>query len=338
MHPITDNKVKLIVGILMFAGVLWNSRLRAVNDQSILGTIQAAKALENSGEWLQAKQIYKSLLRQCPGHPLVAAQFFNCCLNLRQFDEALSFAELRLRQDKANVYWAAMRGRVLFKMGRESEALRAWNRLLASNGTDETFYRTVADAMIQEKLFDEAVAVFLQGRKKLGKGDSFAADIGDLYEAATDYGKAAVEWLRYLDAHPEQSDTIKNRLSRFPKTEPVTKRVFDLLQKNVSRHPDRVNILDLYMLYCQQTDRYGEALKFVKELDEKSDPKKRGFFLLRYAEQALQSGAYEQSRHAYESLLKEYPDFPQKTEIVFGLARCCKLERKPRMPSIIMIR
>jgi tetratricopeptide (TPR) repeat protein len=330
MNLITRKKVKIIAGILLSAGLLWNLRLRAGNEQNILSTLQAAKTLEDSGEWLQAKQIYESLLRQVPGHPLIATQFFNCCLNLRQFEEALSFAELRQRQENADIYWASMRGRVLFKMGRESEAIREWNRLLASNRIDEAIYRTVADAMTKEKLYDEAAAVFLQGRKKFGKRDFFAADLAELYEASTDYVKAAEEWLRYLDAHPEQSDMFKNRLSKFPTTESVTKKIVDLFQQNVSRNPDRVDILDLYMQYCLQTNRLDEALRLARESDKKRDPKKRGSFLLQFAEQALQSGAHEQSRHAFESFIKEYPNFPQKTAIALGLAQCYKLERRAK--------
>jgi tetratricopeptide (TPR) repeat protein len=326
MHPIKGKKAVRIACILLSAGLSWNSGVRAGNEQGILGALQAAKALEDSGEWVQAKQIYESLLRQVPDHPLVAAQFFNCCLNLRQFDEALAFVGVLQRQENANSYWAAMRGRVLFKMGRGSEALREWNRLLASDQMNEAIYRTVANAMIQEKLYDDAAAVFLQGRKKLGKRDCFAVDLADLYEAATDYVKAAEEWLRFLDDHPEQADMIKNRLSQFPKTEAVTRKIIDFFRQNFSRNPDRVDLLDFYMQYCMQTDRFDEALRLAKESDKKSDLKNRGFFLLRFAEQALQSGAYEQSRAGFESLLKDYPDFPQKTTILIGLAQCCKLE------------
>jgi tetratricopeptide (TPR) repeat protein len=316
------------MGVLLFTVVFWNTHISTSNDQNILNTLQTAQALENAGEWIQAKRIYESLLSQSPNHPQVFSRVLDCCLKLRQYEEALSLVELRLQQEKTNAYLTAMRGRLLFKMGHELEGFREWNNLLASNRMDDTIYCIVADAMIQEQLFDEAIGVYQRGRKNLGDRDSFTVNLADLYETKMEYGKAAEEWLHYLDGHPGQSDIVQNRFARFPKTEPAVKEVVDLFQIIVKRHPDRVDVLNLVMQYFLQVDRYQEALAIAKELEKKSDPKKRGFILMQYADQALQSGYAKQARQAYEIILKEYPDFSGKNAIALGLARCYRSEKK----------
>ena len=160
--------------ILLFLILFRAMDASAGTEQELLAQIQTARALEDAGEWTRALSIYEMLNRQQPDHPLVLDGYFECCLKMKKYDKAFGAVEKRLSNHAEDIHASCLRGRVFARSGRKTEAIEAWNRLLASHLKEEAVYRSVADAMNREQLPAEAVLVYAKGRKMTGRTDAFA--------------------------------------------------------------------------------------------------------------------------------------------------------------------
>ena len=313
--------------ILLFPILFRAVEASAGTEQELLAQIQTARALEDAGEWTRALSIYEMLNRQRSDHPLVLEGYFECCLKMKKYDEAFAAVEKHLSNHAEDIHVSCLRGRVFARSGRKTEAIEAWNRLLASHPKEEAVYRSVADAMNQEQLPSEAVLVYAKGRKMTGRPDAFALELSFLHETQSEYGKAAKELMAYFRSQPDQGDHVQSRLARFPKNESVSNELFNIFSKMPDIQSGNERFFGLFVQYALLSGKYSDAFNATKDIEGRAATKNKGIALLQLANEASTSGSYPEAEKTYREILNQYPDFAKKAELYFGLAKCCQAQK-----------
>lgn len=292
--------------------------------------LRLAEELERGGQGEAALNVYEQLYNQNPEDVVVFNLLRDSLIRMQRYQRALDIIERRQQKYPDDPTLWVSRGQVLHKMGRQDEALKVWYAVLNRHSQNSSVYVTVANAMILERLFDEAADVYLLGRKKIGNKDIFVFHLANLYGARMDYEKAADELVGYLDRHPEQASIIQNQLAAYPQTDRVI-RIIEKKLKNVmaSRPEDprlRQVLADVYL----RAGRYHEGLQLTLEIERLTEKKKQGEALFSFGQAAFRSGAPQEAEKAFMEILTSYNHVTFKDGVLFALAQCYEVQEKFR--------
>ena len=302
----------------------------AGQDQEIGRQILLARAYEDAGELIRAREIYERIYLADPENPAVLDPYFECCLKLRNYEEALSVVDRRLSRHADDVHAACLRARAFARSGSKTRALQEWNRICGLRPKDESIYRAVAGSMIREQLTEEAVRIYKKGREEAAAPESFALELSSLYELSGDFGNAALELLAYFRRHPDRRDEVQNRFARFPKTASESGQLFRQMKKRPEILAGNEWLFRLFLQSAFSSGNDDPVFEFTEALERQGGAAKKGNSLFLLAEEAFQSARYPTAEKAYRVILKNYPDFPRKAAVNFGLARCFQSQKKYR--------
>ncbi|MEJ2535553.1 MAG: hypothetical protein P8048_00575, partial [Calditrichia bacterium] len=106
-------------------------------------------------------------------------------------------------------------GNILYRKGEHQKALDLWQQIIRQDPTRLNLYTQIADAMVQNRLLDEAVYIYMQGTHNIPRSEFLYQNIAGLYQSRLMYVEAAKYYLKYLDANPNQQQFIFNRILSF---------------------------------------------------------------------------------------------------------------------------
>jgi tetratricopeptide (TPR) repeat protein len=289
-----------------------------------------ASEYERLGDFEQALRIYTKLYQQDSNDNVVADAIQRVLIEQKRYDEAIKFINQRLLQ-RYDLRVHSELGNVLYKMGDEKAASDTWNVIIQKNEGNPNVYQFVARMMIQNRLLDEAIQVFQQGRKKLHDDDLFTLDLAGLYAARLDYRKATKEYLRYLSQNPSQYAYIELNLNRFTSEEPeALADVIQVLKEFLGRAPEQLNYRKLLVSTYLSVAAFDQAFAEIIELDAREAVTKKknegGEMLFEFANYALQDGNYSFAEQSFKLLLQRYPQSVYAERARFGLARSLQLQ------------
>jgi tetratricopeptide (TPR) repeat protein len=310
--------------------LLGTMEISAGQDQEMMRQVQLARAYEDAGEWPRAREIYDRLYHQAPENTMVLDLFFECCLTLKSYEEALAAVDRRLLNHADDIHAGCLRGRALARSGRKAQAIQEWSRLFEIHPKEESVYRAVADAMVRENLLEEAVRTYEKGRKTIGSPDAFALEISFLYETSGNYGKAASELMDYYRSHPDRGDDVRVRFGRFPRNESVSNELFKCMKRMPEVQSGSGWLFRLFLQYAFLSNNDADAFRFTEDLEGRGETRKSGYPLFLLAEEASASGHFSEAEKAYREILRKYPDFPKKAELSLGIARCLQAQKNYR--------
>ncbi len=301
--------------------------------QSTNQKLRLAQELENSGQWKEAQNIYETLYSKMPGNIVVFNRLKNLYLRTRSYQKALELVEKQRMVYPNNLSLDIAYAQVIYKMGRHEEAVKEWMNILDQWPKQSSVYRAVANAMIQERLLDKAINVYLLGRRRLNKNDLFTFDLANLYGLRMEYGKATDELLDYLKIHPHHFTLIENMLLTYPRADRVIKKIIHKIKEAIASRPKDAGLRKILVSIYLRAGRYKEGFKAAEELEKLTEKKKQGETLFRFGEETFRAGAPEEAEKAYREILRFYPDFSQIDRVLFGLARCYEAQNKFRQAA-----
>lgn len=301
---------------------------RGVNAQDISQKLRTAIELERSGRWTEAKEIYEELYRARSMDSVVFNRLKDLYLLAHEYEKAKAIVEERRQIQPKNPSLDVYLGEIDFKMGKQDAALRRWKDVLDRYPEHVSAYQDVASAMMVERLLDEAVDVYLLGRKRMGTPDLFALQLANLYAAKIEYEKATRELLQYWETYPMQFAYIESQVLQFPKTDRVIREVTEPLREVMVRHPKDLDLRRILVNFFLQAGRYEEGFQATLDLERLTDEKKQGEALFLFGQQALRSGAPKEAERAYEEILESYPHFVSSERVLLGLAQVYEAQER----------
>ncbi|MCJ7812406.1 tetratricopeptide repeat protein [bacterium] len=299
-----------------------------VVSQDIDERLQYAQQLEKSGQLLEAMLIYEGLYQRYPNNETVFNQLRKMYLDRREYGKTIDLIETHQRIKPGDPGLEIYLAQVYFRMGEEEEAHKRWNQLVDRYPKQAYVYQMVANAMAEERLWDDAIDIYLLGRNRIGTDDLFVFDLANLYGAKIEYGKATEELIRYLTVNSQSGTLVESQILRYPKTERIINDIVKQFEKAIDADPSNLEFRRILVSVYLNASRYQEGFIATCELEMLTEQEKQGEALFRFGNEAFQSGEKETAEKAYIEILKYYPHFNAKEYVLFDLAHCYEAQNR----------
>lgn len=287
-------------------------------DESADGRLRLADQYLRAGETDRALALLEDLYAAEPS-ALVYARLLAAYTEARRFDEAAALVERRIAEEGPSPSLLADRGAALHRAGRADEAEAAWAEAVAAAPGAEMTYRLVATAIANEGRYDRAVAVFRQGRERLGDPALFQAEVAHVCGLGADYACAADEYLALLAAQPDAVSMVQARLARLLEGPGAADAFRTALDRAVRRDPLNRAYRELSAWTAVEAGEWTVALDANVAIDRLE--REEGESLFGFAEAALTGGAFAEAERAFDLIVTQHPDGPLAPLALLGRAR-----------------
>jgi tetratricopeptide (TPR) repeat protein len=306
--------VKLLFIFLLFTGSAIPLAAQQADPQ-----IRLARVLEDNQQYEQALELYQNLHHKNPGNFEIISGIKQCSLALQKYEELISFYENIIKTNPANSVWKIDLAEVYYLNNQKQKALELWWAEIKKDPKNIAPYRLSAMAMINQRLYDEAIAVYGQALQQIEGQSNLYLDIGNLYKQQLQYGQAAEQYLNYFNSNPQQKQFLQRQILNLCDEPGQVPAVIQSLEKYLALHPQQNDVREtLAGLFLKEKD-YEHAFTIYKTLDQKAT---RGKYLLNFAAEAYNNHAYEYAISAYQALQAGFPDSPYKIQSDFEMGRC----------------
>lgn len=281
--------------------------------------LRLAQSYERAGDWERAVPIYESLLQSDPRNIVYYDALRRGYLQLKDYEKAIGLIESRLMAEKDSPHLLSALGGAYYLMGDEHRADSLWQTVIRRDSKNPSVYRLIAGQLMEYRLYDRAIDVFLQARRETGDPHLFLADLANLYGAFQQYDRATEEFVQLLILQPRQLNDIQSRMSMVlsrPGSIPAAREV---IRRSLEHHGDLVPLRQLYAWVLMEDGAYREALEQYRQIDRLAGG--RGTEMLKFARRALDEGQYQIAAAAFQDALDAGPPANILPEIRFGQAR-----------------
>jgi len=283
-----------------------------------------AQDYERNGAIDRAAEIYATLFQEDPRHQGYYQGVLRTFTQLRRFDQLVPLIERRLAAT-GELQTRAELGKAYYRSGDETKARAVWNEMLAGSPAAAA-YSFVGAAMVENQLINDAVQVYLQGRRSLHQPGAFVFELASIYGARKEFEAATDEYLRYLSSNPRQLPFIQGKISELLTVEEAMPRVAASLSAALPHFKPPILIHRLLAAVHMQAKDYARALEAFKtverlQLTGELDKTTPGSELYNFAEQAREAGAQVSAAAAYQAIASEIPASPFWLPAQFGLAQ-----------------
>ncbi|MFQ5707102.1 MAG: tetratricopeptide repeat protein [bacterium] len=316
----------LTLGLLLVP-ICWRfdpAPLYSQTRQQLSSQLRIAQNYERRGNYESALRIFKNLYDLVPGNQLYYEGVKRNLLRLNRFDELITIIKARLDKNDDVRSWADL-GNVYYKKGLPEEGRKIWAQLLAEHSHKKAVYVYVAQAMLQNRLYEEAIEVYKLARTNLKQDDIFVFELADIYVLRLNYKLATLEYLKYLERYPRQFTTIETRIARYTKEPEDARAVASILREAISSTRQefyvRKLLANLYLRY-KDFDKSFEQYKILEKMKKPfaGRDKSPGRELFHYAELARIAKDYQHARQAYSLIINDHKSSPYKVRAEYGLA------------------
>lgn len=281
--------------------------------------LRLAQGFERSGDWERAVPIYESLLQSDPRNIVYYDALRRGYLQLKEYQKAIGLIEHRRMAERDGPHLVSTLGGVYYLMGDERRADSLWQTVIRSDPKNPSVYRLIASQLMEYRLYDRAIDVFLQARKETGDPHLFLADLANLYGAFQQYDRATEEFVQLLILQPRQLNDVQSRMAMIltrPGSVPAAREV---IHRSLERHADLVPLRQLYAWVLMEDRAYREALVQYRQIDRLAGG--RGAELVKFAQRALEEGQYQIAAAAFQDALDAGPPSNVLPVIKLGQAR-----------------
>ncbi len=311
----------VVLSLLFF----WTSFSRAQMPKTGVEASQyrLARQFEQLGQYDQAAAIYKSLSTNYPQNVTYFEGLRRNLLRAKKYDELVTVIQNRLLVRPADVQLEAQLGDVYFQMGLEEQAYRVWQRLLKKFPGNVAVYRVVASAMLQNRLFDKAIQVYLQGRAQRKDPSLFALELAQLYAYQQLYPQAVEEYLRFVKKMPYQLGYVQAMIARLPLDKTTYPEVEKTLKSWVKKNKRNLLAHKILAGFYQSFGNYNAALDEYLTIESLKGNNKKftpGSDLYRFALDMVHEKEYAVAEKAFQELLTRFPAFNKKDQAEYYLA------------------
>lgn len=291
----------------------------AQNDNvSLQNRYRLAKSYEQAGDYDKAESLYAELLSIQPWNIQYVRSLNDLYLTQKKYNQSIELLQSRLNSNPNDISSYGLLGSTFYEMGQNDKAFETWDKALEINHGSINNYRIVANFAVENRAFEKAIEILLEGKKLSKDPHNFSYDLANLYSATLNFKAAVNEYCEILKAQPLQLQTIENRIANIFASNNDAVPIITTVKEWVNRENLQVHKELLAYLYISN-DQYDEGLKTVKELENETDGK--GRMLYNFAQEAFRNKEYASAAKAYELIINDFENSPFSAQAEIGYAR-----------------
>jgi tetratricopeptide (TPR) repeat protein len=280
-----------------------------------------AQILERNESYEQALKIYKNLYIQDPSNTIVIDAIVRCRFALNQYDDLVSFLkEVRIRnENNFKIDWSIELAEAYFLNNQKEEALLTWRSLIEENNDEKEIYRAVAESMVNLRLFNEAIGIYLNALKDSRDSYYLHIGIGNLYKAIFEFGKAAEHYLAYFSYFPDSKLMLQRHILSLTSKDEEIAPVIASLESYINEHSENNIVKEILAGLYIKYRHFDKAYEIYQSLGKKD---MKGKYLFDFALVAFNNSAFIFSMKAYQDLINNFPESRFLEQAKFGIGKC----------------
>jgi tetratricopeptide (TPR) repeat protein len=281
--------------------------------------LRLAQQMEEAGEWERAVSLYQNLYRSMQSNSVVIDGLQRSYAQRKQYDSAIVIIQRWIAREPNNINAMANLGGLYYDSGHEQQADSIWNAIVIVDPHNANLYRFVAAEMMEHRLYDKSIAMYVRGRKASGNEATFAQELGMLYAALQNYTDATREYMRLIGAMPNQLATVQAYIGQMLSGPGALALVLRVVADAVNSSSDDLALRRLYAWLLMEEKNFTEALGQYRVIDQRSNA--RGLELFNFAQRLYQEHASAVAVEAYKEVIISYPQQSFFVLAKFGYAR-----------------
>ena len=300
-----NNRIWTIFGFLALI-IVGSQNARAdftfPNPDQLNNDLRNVAIMIQGGDFQSAISYLDKLNNSSPDDPKILALYKVAYNEAKLFPELEKVIRKQLSKTPDDPSLLAELGEARYLQKDETGADSLWNLALEKGKSSEAIYRTVADTKLRYGLYDDAVSIYLRGRKNLGKPDLFSFELAGIYEAQREYGKAVDEYLIQSTDMADKLSFIEIKVRGFIEDSASVDEIVKTINKNIALTPERTELYEILGEIYIKKGQMDEALQCYKTIGSKQ--KDDGQSLVRFAGRCYDSKAYTTAINAADEYLK----------------------------------
>ena len=280
-----------------------------------------ALALEQANDFEHALKLYEDLAASDPANPVYGDAVQRLLIQLKRYDEAVSFINSRLRRTPGDLSLLVGLGTVYYRSGKEREAYTAWESVIDASPANPNVYRMVAGAELENRLVDKAVSTYQRGRDAVKDPMMFTLEIAQLQVASMNFTGATSEYLRWFEHNPSQINFVENRLSAFT-SKPDGRQSAINVVRDALRQTENAGMYEVLGWLYIEGKEWDKAYDAYQSIDRLSGSNGAG--LAAFGDRALDEREYSIAVKAYKAALDETLSNQRRPSVMFGYASALK--------------
>jgi tetratricopeptide (TPR) repeat protein len=295
----------------------------AQTPQQSAQQLRLAQDFERMGQFDRAAEIYQTLFNGDPRNGNYYFGLKRALLQLRRFDDLTAAINRRLEL-MDDLTARVDLGDIDFKRGQAAKAQAMWKELLQKYPQPGA-YALVANTLVENRAYDEAMQMYLEARQQLRNPALFVLELANLYTLRLNYAAATAEYLRFLEANPRQFPFVQSKMNEMTRDD--AKNLAAVAKAIEAALPQSAQAASLHRLLAgifMQGKEYGRSLQAYQTLERLSsaaDKANVGSEIFSFAEQARNAGAFAFAEQAYQIILRDLSNSPYLLPAQFGFGQ-----------------
>ena len=302
--------------MLMLCLVLASSATAQQSEADMTARFQLADSYLRSGQYDRAIPLLQDLYREDPASHVFFVKLKQGFENTKRYEEAIALIDSRIAHEGPTPVLLAEKGRFYFLDNQEDRALLTWSEAVETDSQRTGTYLVVYNAMVQSRLYVEAIALLVAGRESMDNETLFRKELGRLYGLTSQPELAMKEYLGLIKADPRQLGVVKSRIAQFSSRLTLVRKSIKVVEDAVRDEPLNRQYRELLAWFYLEGDMYAEALDVNRAIDRMEN--EEGRVLFGFASRALSADEYKVALSAYDEILSRYPDAVVTPEALRG--------------------
>lgn len=306
-------KALLTITLALLASTL------AAQEIDLSVRFRVAQGYEQAGDWERAVPIYESLYQSDPQNYVYFESLRRGFTQLKLYDKALILIENRLKTQKEDALLLTSLGGIYYQMGEDGKADSLWQSVIRTAPKNSNLYRLVASQMMEYRLYDQAIKMFLAARDATGNAELFLDELTNIYAALQQYELATREYITMLKTRPGQLLYIQSRMSAFIARPEALLTAHRVVQEEVNRRSDDVQLRFLLAWLLMEGKDFDSALEEYRVIDRLT--KGKGTEIFNFGQRAAQERAFRVAAKAFKEVIEASSSREMFPYARFGYAR-----------------
>ncbi len=236
---------------------------------------------------------------------------FNCYINLKEYKEAEKLIKKHSRTKPNNFRLEVDQAYVQGLMGNTKKERKIIDDLSDNLPANKSLIIQIASALQAKGYFDDALLVYEKARKMQQNNYSFDIELATAYQYTGEYEKMFDVYLEYVQIHPEEIQTVKNKLQIIIKRD-IDDNLSGILKKKMlekaQANPDNMLYAQLLLWHAMQSKDFEMAYRQARAIDMRFDD--HDDIMLEVADVAMSNKKYDIAEQAYGYIIEKRKESP----------------------------
>lgn len=236
--------------------------------------------------------------------------YFKSLLGAKDFSKAEKITKKQLKQNKNNAYLYVYLGRVYKIQNEEKKEKDAYEKAIKELVAVQPYLQNVANAFIEDGLYDYAIEAYNKGRKATPEYPYFY-ERADIYKQKNDLKAMINEYLDALEFRDSEIQTVQGNLQNslgYDDQEgginnPLLKQE---LQKRIQKSPDKISLCEFLIFIQKQQKDFDGAFVQSKALDKRL--KEDGNRIFELAKICTSNQNWDAAKRCYDYIIEKGPN------------------------------